>query len=194
MILFRRVLLLLSIVTTVLPAPGWVEDSYQDMMTSFTNIKPDLQLVNNMLGDTRTKLLDQWSHLDRQMDEMGDYWGDHLETVGQQMGSRYEESDKRIITSQVFRFKKIGTDLEDKMTMAKDRVSDLGSKMGSTFKNSFNRRFGDFDQHLGDFQSKIDQQFGHFGSNLDDMFGTGLMSQFDRTFRFTVWFYSSALK
>ena len=177
-------LLLLGLATTVLPAPGWMEDSYQDMMTSFTNIKPDLQMVNDMVGDTKARVLDQWRNLDRQVDEMSDYWGDHLETVGQQMGSRYGEMwELSNIMSGIFRFKKIGSDLEDQMMMAKDRVSDFGTQMGSSFKNSYNRQFGDFDQHLGDFQQRMDQHFGNFGNNLD-MFGTGLLSQFDRTFRF----------
>lgn len=81
----------------------------------------------------------------------------------------------------MFRFKKFGIDLEDKMMVAKDRMSDFGSRVGNSFKNSYNRQFGDFDQHLGDFQQRVNQQFGNIGGNLD-MFGTGLLTQFDRSF------------
>ena len=58
-----------------------MEESYQDLMTSITN--------KDVVRDTRSSILDQWDKLGGRMDEMEDYWGDHLETVGQQMGSRY---------------------------------------------------------------------------------------------------------
>ena len=102
------------------------------------------------------------------MEELGDYWGDHLETVGQQMGSR---------------FRKFGNNLEDRMTQARDRMSHIGNQVEDSFKNSFNQQFGgDFDQHLGMFQQRINQEFGNIGHNLDN-FGNGLLSQFDRSFR-----------
>ena len=39
----------------------------------------------------RARLEGEWEELSGQVDELGDYWGDHLETVGQQMGSRWAE-------------------------------------------------------------------------------------------------------
>merc|ERR1719492_577029 len=131
-------------------------------MRSFTNMKPDLQQVNNLLGDARSRLQGGWRELGSEIDELGDYWGDHLETVGQQMGSR---------------LKKFGSDLEDEMMETRDKMNKVGSQIGNSFKNSFSHQFGDFDQHL----QRVNQQFGHIGRNLDN-FGSGLLSQFDRSF------------
>merc|ERR1719414_1460985 len=98
-------LLLVSVAGLTAGAPGW-QDSYQDM-----------------LGDVRSRVLGK---LDK-MDEMKDYWGDHLETIGQHMGSRLEQ---------------FGNNFEDQMMVAKDRVSEFGSQVGDSFKNSYNRQFG----------------------------------------------------
>ena len=43
------------------------------------------------LSFLRARLEGEWEELSGQVDELGDYWGDHLETVGQQMGSRWAE-------------------------------------------------------------------------------------------------------
>ena len=86
------------------------------------------------------------------------------------------------------------------MMVAKDRVSEFGSQVGDSFKNSYNRQFGDLDQDLGNFRQKVNDQFGNIRNNFDnfqqivhnqfgnigediDTFGTGLFSQFDRSFR-----------
>ena len=70
-----------------------MDDNYEEMMRSLTNIKPDMTRVNSMLGDARAKLEGEWRELGSQVEEMGDYWGDHLETVGHQMGSRQGETE-----------------------------------------------------------------------------------------------------
>ena len=64
-------------------------DNYEEMMRSFTNnIQPDLARVNTLMGEAQARLEGEWRELGSQVEEMGDYWGDHLETVGHQMGSR----------------------------------------------------------------------------------------------------------
>ena len=93
--LCRTCFVLVGLVGLAVGAPGWMEN-YEDMMTSFKNKMPDLQDVNTMMGEARASVLDQWRDLDRRVDEVGDYWGDHFETVGQQMGSRYT-TDKDVV-------------------------------------------------------------------------------------------------
>ena len=68
-----------------------MSDNYEEMMRSFTNLKPNLARVNTVLGDARDRVAGEWRQLESQVEEMGDYWGDHLETVGHQMGSRQAE-------------------------------------------------------------------------------------------------------
>ena len=95
-------MVLFSLTALTSSAPGWMDDNYEEMMRSLTNIKPDMTRVNTMLGDARAQLEGEWRELGSQVEEMGDYWGDHLETVGHQMGSRYWKMSERSENLNIF--------------------------------------------------------------------------------------------
>ena len=49
-IMFRVVLGVVSLIVTSQAAPGWMDQGYQEMMSSFGNMQPNFQKMNGLLG------------------------------------------------------------------------------------------------------------------------------------------------
>lgn len=153
---------LISLIGASMGAPGWLDNSYEDMMQSFGKIQPNFQKMDTILGDVSRSFSHEFDQFGNQVQEMGDYWGDHLETVGNQMESR---------------FKKFGNEMQN-------QVSDVQSQMGSfgnQMENVFNKQFGNVDRHFTHINNQMNRHIGGLSSNFDEM-GTDLLGQFDRSF------------
>jgi len=153
---------LISLIGASMGAPGWLDNSYEDMMQSFGQIQPNFQKMDTILGDVSRSFSHEFDQFGNQVQEMGDYWGDHLETVGNQMESR---------------FKKFGNEMQN-------QVSDVQSQMGSfgnQMENVFNKQFGNIDRQFTHINNQMNSHIGGLSSNFDEM-GTNLLGQFDRSF------------
>ena len=159
---FRVGIALFSLVGACMGAPGWLDNSYEDVMQSFGQIQPNFQKITPILGDVQRSFSREFDQIGNQFQEMGDYWGDHLETVGNQMESR---------------IKKFGNEMENQVSDAQSQIGKFGNQM----EHVFNNQFGNIDRHFTQINNKLNSRIGGLSSNFDEM-GTTLLGQFDQSF------------
>ena len=67
---------------------SWFDDNYNNLWSHIESAKDRYEpQMKEIAGNVQRS----FDHGRQQMEDIGDYWGDHLETIGSQMGSRFKK-------------------------------------------------------------------------------------------------------